>query len=340
MSFQYPADLTDIQWIKKQAAWRNLDAKWESADVLAPDEYLGGLLFEPIGIAAPVGQADSYLQKWRTNEYAIGTWLENSRLQTGRLLYPFFGPITTLDDNPSAGLYTHNGVKRSSEVPINKGRHIQRLNEDSGENEIVDCMGMLPARYHAECTEVSSITTQSALWRVAFTKSTSVDLITRPTELTQAPFQWPDFTFSTLTYGGETIEADIRGWAFDVINDVEWRGLDNTKHYSVGKMNKYIDIAVTLNLVPSGKNLFELIRTALESYATDIDITVKMGRPHDSVIDFLKFTHDKLYCYPFDIIPSSKDSWYEGYMVRFHQLSTGSLTTQEINDLDDDHYET
>ena len=340
MSFQYPADLTDIQWIKKQILWRNADAKWETADVLAPDEYIGGLLFEPIGIANPVGQADTYLQKWRTNEYAIGTWLETSRLQTGRLLYPFFGPITTLDDDPSAGLYTHNGVKRSSQTPINMGRHIQRLNEDSGENEIVDCMGMLPTRWHAECTEVSSIATQSALWRVAFTKSTGVDLITRPTELIQAPFQWPDFTFPTLTYNSETIEADVRGWAIDIVNDVEWRGLDNTKHYSVGKMNKYIDIAITLNLVPTGKNLFELIRTVLESYATDVDITVKMGRPYDSVIDFLKFTHDKLYCYPFDIIPSSKDSWYEGYMVRFHQLSTGSLTTQEINDLVDDHYET
>ena len=339
MSYQYEASNTDIQWIKKQALWRNADAKWEAADTLAPDDYLGGLLFEPIGIANQVGVADSYILKRRTNQYAIGTWLENSELQTGRNLYPFFGPITTLDNNPSAGLYTHNGVKRSSQTPINMGRHIQRLNEDSGENEIIDLMGMLPVGFHAECTEVSSIAKQSTLWRVAFTKSTGVDLITRK-ELTQAPFQWPDFSFPTLTYNSETIEADVRGWAIDILNDVEWRGLDNTKHYSIGKVNQYTDIAITLNLVPTGKNLYELIRTVLESYATDVDITVKMGRPFDSVIDFLKFTHDKLYCYPFDIRPASKDDWYEGYMVRFHQLHTGSLTTQEINDLDDDHYET
>lgn len=334
----YDGSSVHVEWAKKMPTWRNGDVKFEAVDVHAPDEFISGLLFEPGGVAFPVWQGDSQLPHYRTSEYAIGTWLENSYLQTARNLYPAFGPVTTLENNPSAGIHTHNFVVRTSQTPVPMGRHLERENETPAEDEEIDMMGMLMDRYHIEVSEADTKAKQQALWRIAFTLNTdaTTDDITKPAALSENGFEWNDVSFPIFTFGGETIEADIRGWAFDVNNDLGWSGLVASR-YTVGKMKKILDVSVTLNLVPKGRNLFELIRTALESYATDVDLTVKLAR--NATTDYIQFTHDKMYCYPFDIRPAQKDDWFEGYMVRFHQLKAGSLVPQAIDAYNNDYYE-
>ena len=318
------------------AAWRHGDAKLVAADVLPSDTYLKFSLFEPTGIGAIMGRPDSYINHWRTKEYSIGFFGESYYMQTGRLLYPFFGVCSTTENVP-VGYNTHAITKRVSQTPTNHGRHLEIENETDAESERIDILGMLPSVYLCGAHESAPKVVQKALWNCAFTKNTATDDIAEPTAISEDPFEWQQITFPTFTYGGETIEADIMGWSFSIHNNVFWRGLDSNKYYTVGKMGNYKDLSVTLNIIPTGKNIKELIRTALESYATDLDLTVKMAR--HATTDYIQWTHDKMYCFPFDIIPPHRNNWFEGYLISLHQLGTGSLGIEIKDSYNDNYYE-
>ena len=329
----YSAEKVHIEWIKEFALWRHNDLKFTSSDVLVADELIALRLFEPTAVASPIGRANSYLGHWRSNQYAMGFLEEVYFMQTGRLLYPFMGACSTVEATPNV----HTVSPRNSQTPLNHGRHFEIENEDDGESERIDCMGMLPITYHAEISEVQPKATQIASWATAFTKNTGTDDITEPSAITEEPFDWTGITFPTFTYGGETLECDILGWSFDVNNNVFWRGLDSGGKYSIGKMGNFVDISVTLNIVPTGKNVKELIRTALESYATDVDLTVNLAR---SATDDITFTHDRMYLTPFDIVVPNRTKWFEGYFITLHQLNLGNDLEIVIQDIyNDDHYE-
>jgi len=327
----YDASKVHIEWAKKAAAWRNGDAKWTSSAVVASDEYIGFRLFEPVSVASPIGRSNSYLQHWRTNEYAIGFFQESYYLQTARLLYPAYGACSTTEATPNI----HDISIRTSQTPLNMGRHLEIENETDAESERIDLMGLLPASYHTECTESQPKATQTMTWNVAKSLSVGTDDITEPSSLGIDVLDWSGISFPTFTYNSETLEADILGWSFDIQNNVFWRGLSGGL-YSIGKIGDYLNVSVSLNIVPTGKNCKELIRTALESYVTDLDLTVKIAR---SATDYIQFTHDKLYCYPFDIIPPSRNKWFEGYIITMHQLNSGSLAIQAKDAYNNDYYE-
>ena len=68
-----------------------------------------------------------------------------------------------------------------------------------------------------------------------------------------------------------------------------------------------------------------------------MDFTVKLAR--NATTDFIQWTHDKLYWDPNEIIPGTAANWFEGYMVRLHQLSSGSLAIQAKDAYNNDYYE-
>ena len=329
----YSADQVHIELVKEATTWRHGDAKWTSSDVLVADELIALRLFEPTAVASPIGRANSYLGHWRSNQYAMGFLEEVYFMQTGRLLYPFMGACSTVEATPNV----HTISPRASQTPLNHGRHLEIENETDAESERIDFMGMLPITYHCEMSEVQPKATQIATWGVAFTKSVGTDDITEPTVIADEPFDWTGITFPTFTYNSETLECDILGWSFDVNNNVFWRGLDSGGRYSIGKMGNFVDISVTLNIVPTGKNTKELIRTVLESYATDLDLTVNLAR---SATDDVEFTHDKMYMTPYDIVVPSRTKWIEGYFITLHQLNKGNDLETVIQDIyNNDHYE-
>jgi len=335
----YQATGTYIGWAKKMATWRNGDAKLTAANVLASDKLIQvNELTEPIGMAEPRLKADSVVPKYETTRYSIGSLTATYAFQTGRLLYPFLGGCATTDDDPAGGYYTHALSTRTSQTPLNMGRHLERENETDAESERIDILGMLPVSYHLECTESRTQAYQSASWRVAYCKDTSTDDIAQPTEPAMRTFEWTNLTFPVFTYNSETIEASIIGFSFDIVNEVGWRGLDSGGHFSVGKLFNFADIAVSLMIVPTGKNAFELIRTLKESYATDLDLTWKFTR--DATYDYVNIVHDKLYAEPFALHPAHRRGWHEGYLIRMHQDGAGSVSGTVIDALDDDNYET
>jgi hypothetical protein len=218
-------------------------------------------------------------------------------------------------------------------------------NETAAESERIDTMGMLPMHYHAECSEVQPKAVQIANWAVAYTKNSGTDDIAEPAAIVDEPFDWSQFTFPTFTYGGETLECDILGWSFDINNQVFWRGLDSSGRYATGKMGNILDIAITLNVVPTGKNMKELIRDTLNastgSYttgATPLLLTVKTAR--NATTDYVQWTHDDLYLTPFDIVVPTREKWFEGYLITMHQLNTGNNLDIQIKDkYNNDYYE-
>jgi hypothetical protein len=336
----YTPDNSELMVAKKMATWRNADAKLETADVYASDEYMAGRLREPAVIAEPIGSTNSHLGKWRDSRVVIGTWQEILKFQTARNLYPFYGICATTGVSDP---YTHTMGIRTTQTPINMGRHWQRVNTTTAENELIDILGMLPYSTHIECSELVTVAQQFNNWMVAYTKNTSTDLITTPTAITKRPFRWEDFTFPTFTYNSETVEADIIGWSHDVMCGLRWVNPDSTyrattgmSYYTKGKILNFQLLATTLEIIPYGHNAFELIRTALSKYATDLDLTVKCAR---TATDYCQWTHDKLYCTPYDISVNKTPGSVESYLLTMHQLNTGSCVPVALDYLDINRYE-
>ena len=332
----YQAHKTYVGVAKTMATWNHANAKLLTADVLASDPLIYHNFTEPKGVAEARADANDMVPNYHTTIYEPGKLTENYYLQTGRLLYPALGVCSTTEGTPN----DHAITKRVAQTPIYSGRHSEQVNVDTGESHITDMFSMLLKSYHAECSERGTKATQTASWR--YMKSlvdASCDTITRPTVLTDKIFSWNDFTFPIFTYGGDTIEARIIGWSFDVNNVIDWYGL-SSGIFTVGEMHNYEDISVTLAIIPTGRSCRELIRTVIESYATDLDLTVKMAR--NATTDYVQFTHDKLYATPYDIIPGHIKGWKEGYFLTMHQLggaSLGSLAIEVKDKYNDNYYE-
>jgi hypothetical protein len=328
----YTADNAHVLKALKMATWRNGDAKLQSANVQAMDEFIAGRLVEPIGLASPLATGASYLPKFKTTQYVPGTWDEYLYFQTAMNLYPAMGVCTTTEATPNV----HEIRIRTTQTPTNQGRHLERENTTAAESERIDILGMMLNHHHTECSEASPLAIQHNKWGCAFTKSTSTDEIT-PSIADDEPFKWNHFSFPTFTYNSETIEANIVGWAFDVINTLFFTGLDTTKFYSIGKLIPLTYITTTLEIVPYGHNAFELIRTNLESYATDLDLTVKAAR--NATTDYVQWTHDKMYCQPFVISAEKTPAKVERYLLVMSQLDTGSLEIQAKDQYNNNFYE-
>ena len=318
------------------AAWRNVEAKLETADVQKMDELISCRLFEPIAIDEATASGASFLPTFRTTRYLPGRYNEILKFQTGMQFYESLGIITTADNTPSAGYHTHTGAIRTTQTPTYQGRHLERENTTDAESERIDIFGMMCNSHHIACSEASPVGIQALDWTVASTKNTATDDIASSI-CDDIPFHWSNFTFPTFTYGGETIEATIIGWSLDIINTVRLTDLDSTGKFATGRYIPLTYIMPTVQIIPYGHNFFELMRDA-SPYATDLDLTVVATRT--AATDLITMTHDKLYCTPTDIFQSKTPGAIESYYMRMHQLDTGSFVPLIVDDYVDDYYET
>lgn len=330
----YTADNATLGKAKKGTVFRRADAKYQTADMLATDVYVEGRLFEPIKQATPTGQSGSYLPFYRSTQFAAGRWQEILLLQTARYLYPAMGKCTTTEATPNI----HAITIRTTQTPLNMGRHWERRKDDSGEYEVIDMLGMSLNSYHAECSEAFPVGVQTLDWNVNQTLNTdaATDDITL-TEATDEPFKWSMFTFPTFTYNSETIEADLVGWSFDVQNTVRITGLDSGGRFEKAKYIPLQMITTSIEIIPYGRNAWELIRTPLESYATDLDLVVKCAR--NATTDYIQWTHDKMYCRPYTLSSLKRAGSVERYFLVLSQLNTGSLAIEAKDPYNNDHYE-
>ena len=257
-------------------------------------------------------------------------------------VYEAMGICTTVDDTPSAGKYTKTFGLRTTQTPTNQGRHFTRLNTNSiggsdAESENIDIVGMLLRGLHIECSESSPVAQQIAQWGCSYVKTASTDKITA-VNLDLGPYKWEERSFPVFTYNSETIQAHITGWSFDVQNTTMFMAPDSNGLYVNGYYVPHTTITTTLEIVPYGKNAFEIIRTPLGSYLTDLDLTVKFFK--NATTHYAQWVHDKVYCYPFTIKVKKQSGYHERYFMRMGQLDTGSIVPTEVNTLDDDYYET
>jgi hypothetical protein len=328
----YTADKLHVLKALKMATWRNADAKLEAADVQAMDQIISARLFEPSAIAMPLGDTSSYLPKFRTSSYVPGIYQEVAYLQTAFNLYPSMGVCSTTEATPNI----HAITLRTTQTPTNQGRHLERENTTDAESERIDILGMMCDTHHLECSEANPVAFQSLSWSTSFTKNSATDDIASSI-VTDEPFKWSHITFPTFTYNSETIEADILGWSLDIRNTVRVTSLDSNGYYTIGRYIPLTYISVTLQIQPYGHNPFELIRTKLESYATDLDLTVKLAR--NATTDYIQFTHDKLYCRPVDIYQIKQPGSVESYYIQMHQMNTGSLAIEAKDAYNNNYYE-
>jgi len=341
----YTPDNEHLLKVKKgsMSAWRNADAKIIAAETQKMDILITGELTEPITVVTPSG-ANSYLPKYIESGYSPGMWTEMLKFQTGMQLYPSMGKCTTVDNvdingDAAVGTYQKTMALRTAQTPTWQGRHWERENTTDAESERIDILGMLCRSHHIECSEAQPLGVQLLNWGVAFTLNTGTDDIAR-SQADDKPFRWNNFAFTVLLpdAGSTPLEADIIGWSFDIQNTIMFIAPDSSGYYQKGKYIPQTFISTTLEIFPYGKNAFELIRTPLGSYTTDLDLTVLATRT--TLIDEIKWTHDKCYCYPFTIKVTKDPGIVERYFLRMVQLDTGSIVPIVAGDYDDDYYET
>ncbi len=335
----YTSDIATLGKAKKGTVFRRSDTKYTSSDILASDVYVEGRLFEPNEVVTPTGQSGSYLPFYRPTGYSAGRWQEILLMQTGRELYPAYGQSSDQNNVP-VGFNTHTLALRIAQTPLNMGRHWERRSiagTPPAEYESIDMLGMSLNTYHAECSEAFSVAVQTLDWNVNQTLNTgaTTDDITM-VDLTIEPFKWEHFTFPTFTYNSETIEADIVGWAHDVRNTVRITGLDSGKRFEKAKYIPLTLITTTLEIIPFGRNAFEIIRTPLNTYLTDLDLTVNMVKTANE--DQIIITQDKCYCRPYTLSALKRPGSVERYFMILSQLNTGSSVPVIIDGNDDDHY--
>lgn len=331
----YTSDLATLGIPKKGSSFRRSDLKYETADLLETDIYVEGRLFEPIGIATPTGQSGNYLGKYRTTSFVAGRWQETCDLQTARQLFPAMGVCSTTEATPNV----HAITLRTTQTPLNMGRHWERRKDDASEYEVIDMLGMSMNAYHAECSEAFPNAIQQGDWNVNNTLNTdaTTDDITL-TEHTDEPFKWNMFTFPIFSYNSEDpLEGNIIGWSFDIFNTIRVTGLDSGARYEQAKYIPPTSIITTLELRTFGRNIYELIRKKLEDYDTDLDTTVKCSR--DTSTDYIQWTHDKLYCQPYTLAAQKRPGSVERYFLAMNQLNTGSLAIEAKDAYNNNYYE-
>lgn len=336
----YTPDNMHLLRVKKgsMTAWRNADAKIVDGEQQKMDRLITGELTEPISVVTPSG-ANSFLAKYIESGYTPGMWTEMLYFQTGAQLYPSMGVCVTQDDTPDTDLYTHTMGIRTTQTPTWQGRHWERENITDAESERIDILGMLLRSHHIECSEAQPVAVQLLNWGCAFTLNTGTDDIAR-SQADDVPFKWGNFAFTCLLNdaGSTPLEADIIGWSFDIQNTILFIGPDDDGYFQKGKYVPQTRISTTLEIFPYGHNAFELIRTPLGKYVTDLDLTVVATRT--ALNDLITWTHDKCYCYPFTIKVTKDPGYVERYFLRMVQLDTGSIVPVVVDDYDDDYYET
>jgi len=248
-------------------------------------------------------------------------------LNSFRFANMFFGACTTTEGSPDQHVWA---IRTTNQPPYYIPIHTERENDTDAESERWDLLGCVGKTWHIACSEEKTLALQDV--DIDFAKHVAGNDIAEPTpvEDSHRSLEWGDFTLPTFTYNSETIEADILGFDWTLTNKVYLGGF--VAHYPTRGLLFNCDIQVKLRIMPDGKNIFELLRTRLVDYLTDIDITWKFT---ETANRYIQGVHDKTYCQPFDVRCINA----EVYDVTFHQLDTGSFVPTEHNELDDDWYE-
>lgn len=311
------------------ALFRNGDAALAAAANLKSSDTLHenwGYKFAGEEIS-PFGSTTSRYHKRVGTRSVPGNFQATFELNTFRFANMFFGLCTTVEGSPD----THTwAIRLTNQTPYYIPIHTERENDTAAESERWDLLGTVGKSWHISCSEASSLALQDV--NIDYAKHvTGVDIAEpTPVEDSHRSLEWSDFSMTTFTYNSETIEADVLGFDWSLIN----------KYYIGNYVSGYAsrallfncDIQVKLRLMPYGKNIFELLRTKKSGYLTDVDISWKFTETADR---YIAGVHDKTYCQPFDVRVINA----EEYEVTFHQLDTGSFVPTEHNELDDDWYE-
>lgn len=314
------------------ATWRHADVKLAAADVKATNDLIACTLREPGEVVGPTGFGSTYLPQYEVVGYEIGQYFEVCKLQTAFDLYPAMGVVATTEATPNI----HNFSKRVAQTPTYQGRHLERENLTPAEDEEIDILGMLMPSYHAECSELVPVATQSINTLAAFTINTDAATDDIPAvALTDEPFKWHMFAF-TDTYSSNPVEMDIIGWSFDIINTVIISNLDSSKRFSIGKYVPLQFMSTTLEVRPYGRNPFEINRDA-QPYVGDLDLVVKASR--NTTTDYIEWTHDKCFQEKFSISVNRAPGATEQYFLRWSQMDTGSLLIQAKDQYNKAYYE-
>lgn len=327
-----------LAFLKQNAAWRFADTKAVVAD-LKPSEgatYLTALDY-PKGMTAGCGTSGTRLQKRRTVKDVPGKFATKSDLNTARLLEWVGFTCATTEANPDI----HNFTLDTDGTPNNKGVHVEFENPTDAESRRYDLFGFIGNSLRWEASEQSQLFQQ--IYDAQFAIAIAADDLAEPTALdaaaiagmTHYPYMWKDFSAPTFTYNSETQEVDILGFAFNVQNNGNYIGNFDSNGYAQKAIYAgSIDITCEMHIRPYGKNIFEVNETDLELYITDFDLT---WRVYKSANQYIQSAHDKM---ELDKIKyATPDDGMEEYKITLKQLSTGSVTIQEKNELDNDYYE-
>jgi hypothetical protein len=272
-------------------------------------------------------------------ELPAGTVSLSGDLYDLGMLYFMVKGCTTTDDSPGAGYYTHVYASSTAGTKAATFQFIEKLvNDDSDNTEIWLFVGCYVKSWSITIVEKQKVT---CALEIGFArKIAGVDLTTWPSLPAKTPF-YADQTVVTYARGGTAYAGSADSvtitWDDGVI--------------PIKGLAAYIGM-ITLGPRKIGLNMLwtptqkdDVIHEESDLPATtqDLDVTLKISR--DTTYDYIQFAFEKL----FNIMPDggayNHENWILNRQKQFKLKpaaleSGGKVTITEVNQYDDDRYET
>jgi hypothetical protein len=330
-----------IATVGQLTAWRNADVKLATGECVAADQFKSCFLTLPTYQTTRRGTS-GYIKTRDTSMRKIGRYTGTHLFQTAQFIYWIMQACSTTENTP-AGYNTHAITLNSSVTPLNFGIHFQH--KLTSNNLLWDALGLLPRELRISCSEINQVTTQQIMMDFAHANTASDDF----TKVDRAGGTTGTVTknwnhavagglggdSSALSYNAGH-EWDVVGFDISLRRDNGFYARDSTGYPTIGEVYGF-DWSITLNILPRGDMIWDIMNTEKASYAGDLDLDFKLQA--DATNDYVRFVFDKLYLMPTDK-QASYDKYTDSYQLTFEPMSNASsLTVTAVDSLNNDHYE-
>jgi hypothetical protein len=339
-------DISMCQAPKDQlTAWRNADVKLATAECLAIDKFLSGFITLPHYSTTRRGTGN-FVKTRDTEGRRLGRYTGVHRLQTAVFCYWMMQGCTTSENDPGAGFHKHTIALGTTEVPINVGLHVQH--EHATDNLRWDLLGLCPGSLTVSCSETDQIARQRVNIPFAYANVSGDDITKTDLSLgTKGTVQkrWEHAVTGGLgpsqtafTYNNVAVECDIIGVRVNMMRSTEFHARDANSYPTIGELFNF-DFNVELDVIPDGKDIWEIMELEKDSYAAgNLDLDFKFQ--YDSDEDYIQFAASDMWLVPIDK-EYSYNKGTDSYTIVIEPMSDAStLEVTSQDSLSNDYYET
>lgn len=327
----------------------NAQAALVSGECNPTDQFLFGTNMLP----HPVTERFSSLAATRiadrhTVGRTYGTFVGTFAFQTAQFIWWLQQVCATTG---ASAPYTHTITTSALTAPKSFGIHLEHESTSSSRRR--DLLGIIPRQLiiYGSARDQWAFR-QTLTCDYAYCNKTAADIAaqTKRSSITEGTV-WKNWAhicesdgtglgghaMDVLTYNTDALDMVVNSLAITLTNNAEFIGYDSAGYYRDAILHGF-DAKFELGFIAKGNDVIDLVTTAYEDYAGDLDLTLPFTEHADN--DEITMNWDKLYLVPFGEEAVEWNKWREEYVVTFELGGTSSsLATVGEDSLTEGDYE-